>query len=655
MKALILITGTLLLSACGNSNGDCPDDFDCDGARDSIDCEPADPEVRPGAVEIAGDGIDQDCDGVDEPAHDDDDSSVDDDDSTLLTDDDDDVTASADDDDSSVDDDDSSSTGGDDDDTTPEPSVDDDGDGYPIDMDCDDTNASVYPGAPELCDDADNDCDGLLGMDELDLDLDSWTPCAGDCDDDEELVLPGGTEVCDGLDNDCSGTADDDQDSDSFTSCWGDCNEASPAWFPGASDPWGDGMDQSCDGVDGVDWDGDGWPGNAAPPSLDTPEWDCDDYDAALNRDDVDGDGQDSCSGDCDDSDSTTYTGATDICDGVLDNDCDGATDPFETDSDGDGWTPCDGDCDDSDISLNPDAPELCDGIDDDCDGVLPTDELDGDGDGTASCEGDCDDNDPNNFTANAERLDGQDNDCDGLVDADDLDALVEVPAGTFWMGCAPTDTNCDTDETPYHEVYLDAYLIEMYEVTAGRYEECVTAGGCTYTPSGSAGCTLETPGQEDYPANCITWNRANAFCAWTGRQLPTEAQWEKAARGTNGAIRPWGDDPADCDHAVFSDPVLGTGCGTGGVWPVGSKPLGVSPYGAYDMAGNVMEHIADRYDAAYFTYSPYSNPTGPVTGARMRKDWGYLIAGPDSVRASNRGQTGTGDPYTGFRCAVDL
>lgn len=120
--------------------------------------------------------------------------------------------------------------------------------------------------------------------------------------------------------------------------------------------------------------------------------------------------------------------------------------------------------------------------------------------------------------------------------------------------------------------------------------------------------CTYEAGDKSDHPVNCVDWDQAVAYCQWEGKRLPTEAEWEKAARGTDGRIYPWGNTAPDCNRAQYGK------CG-GQTVSVGTKPAGSSPYGVLDMAGNVDEWVADWYDSDYYAQSPSENPKGPSSG----------------------------------------
>lgn len=174
---------------------------------------------------------------------------------------------------------------------------------------------------------------------------------------------------------------------------------------------------------------------------------------------------------------------------------------------------------------------------------------------------------------------------------------MVAVPAGPFIRGCnLQVDTRCLENEFPPHTIYLEAFLIDRTEVTAGAYEECVEAGACEYNGQLNSWYNTYGKGLDNYPINEVNWNEARAYCEWAGKRLPIEAEWEKAARGSRGAIYSWGNVPEpSCDYAiVIGDYPDGLGCGQEFVWEVGSKPAGASPYGALDMVGNLAEWTAD-------------------------------------------------------------
>lgn len=157
-------------------------------------------------------------------------------------------------------------------------------------------------------------------------------------------------------------------------------------------------------------------------------------------------------------------------------------------------------------------------------------------------------------------------------------------------MGCSEGDPVCRSGEE-IHEVALERFRIDAYEVSVGDYARCVRAGACL-PPVSSAQldkCNWERLEHENHPVNCVSLGHAEAYCTWRGGRLPSEAEWEKAARGTGGRLFPWGDDEPSCELTVMQTQD-GPGCGRDDTWPVGSKPAGASPYGVQDMAGNVFE-----------------------------------------------------------------
>ena len=283
--------------------------------------------------------------------------------------------------------------------------IDHDGDGFSIgEGDCDDTNGTIYPGAPDLADGLDNDCDGILdeGSPDFDDDGDGFADVEGDCDDGDPLIFPAADERINDLDDDCDGTVDDgtdayDDDGDGYSENEGDCNDITSAVNPDAEEIL-DGVDNNCDSV----------------------------VDEGTAAYDDDGDGFSELQGDCDDDPLGAGTAASpievEIADGI-DNDCNGVVDDgdFATDDDGDGWSELAGDCDDANAYTYPGAAEFADALDNDCNGTADDnmDTTDDDGDGDSEAQGDCNDYDPAVYVGAPEIDDvpiDYDNDCDGFV-----------------------------------------------------------------------------------------------------------------------------------------------------------------------------------------------------------------------------------------------
>jgi formylglycine-generating enzyme required for sulfatase activity len=222
---------------------------------------------------------------------------------------------------------------------------------------------------------------------------------------------------------------------------------------------------------------------------------------------------------------------------------------------------------------------------------------------------------------------------------------MVPVPAGSVMMGCnEPMDVLCQTDERPYHSVSISSFEIDQTEVTQLAYSSCVEAGACTLPTS-----SYDPEATPQLPVVYVDWDQADAYCRFVHKRLPTEAEWEKAARGSDGRIYPWGNTPPDCELANI------TGCGDS-IEPVGTHPAGASVYGALDMAGNVMEWVADYYAASYYASSPVADPAGPLSGEYHSKRGGSFLGDPQTVRASYRVEGfPVGLPNLGFRCARSL
>jgi formylglycine-generating enzyme required for sulfatase activity len=217
---------------------------------------------------------------------------------------------------------------------------------------------------------------------------------------------------------------------------------------------------------------------------------------------------------------------------------------------------------------------------------------------------------------------------------------MVYVPAGEFEMG----SNQGDADQQPAHRVYLDAFYIDQYEVTNARYEQFVRAKG-RKPPMWWGDERFRGPQQ---PVVGITWEEAAAYCRWLDKRLPTEAEWEKAARGTRGRLYPWGDNfvYGRANIVVPDDGYEYTA-------PVGSYPGGASPYGALDMAGNVAEWCADWYAADYYQHSPRHNPQGPANGEYRVVRGGSWNGSSYEARSTHRWRYFPDTPrsYIGFRC----
>jgi formylglycine-generating enzyme required for sulfatase activity len=216
---------------------------------------------------------------------------------------------------------------------------------------------------------------------------------------------------------------------------------------------------------------------------------------------------------------------------------------------------------------------------------------------------------------------------------------MVYVPEGEFLMGYA--GESAEEDEGPERNVFLSSYWFYETPVTNSQYRQCIEAGTCTGT--------LSRFPNDNYPVTRIDWAQADAYCEWAGGRLPTEAEWEKAARGTDGRLFPWGDQSPSCNLANYQ------GCYSNQATEVGRFPDGASPYGALDMLGLVWEWVFDWYDDEYYTFGPYENPTGPVTG-QLRVQRGHSFESNEIyLRLTDRAYSSPfqGDYRKGFRCVI--
>lgn len=237
---------------------------------------------------------------------------------------------------------------------------------------------------------------------------------------------------------------------------------------------------------------------------------------------------------------------------------------------------------------------------------------------------------------------------------------MVYIPAGSFDMG---NDTAYD-NEKPVHTVALDPFWIDQTEVTNLMYANCVQAGVCqppSNTNSSNGDIYYGDPRFNYYPVTYVSWDDAKTYCEWSGRRLPTEAEWEKAARGTDRRQYPWGNDflvgvANICDvncSIEWANKSLDDGYAQ--TAPAGNYPAGKSPYGVLDMAGNVSEWVADWYDENYYKLSPQSNPRGPSDGNLRVARGGAFPLDVNDARTVSRGrfEPYTSKDYIGFRCAA--
>lgn len=263
------------------------------------------------------------------------------------------------------------------------------------------------------------------------------------------------------------------------------------------------------------------------------------------------------------------------------------------------GPDPADSDTEDDSDNVPMDKPDAEEDAPDDTQDLVDSDEVP---DGTIDAEG---------------TLEDCSSDCLAPPDPCPGD-LCRVPAGPYWMGSNKDGTQCPTNaldpdaslsQIPCHEVSVPEFWIDRFEVTVAAYTAYLDAmgPGCT-NPDDGASCTPETggnwgtAGREQHPVDGVGWYQARGYCTWAGKRLCSESEWEKAARGTDGRLYPWGNEAATCEFAVMKEEGFDvySGCDTRHTFPVGSKPLGRSPFGAEDMAGNVAEWTQDWWQETH-------------------------------------------------------
>jgi formylglycine-generating enzyme required for sulfatase activity len=217
----------------------------------------------------------------------------------------------------------------------------------------------------------------------------------------------------------------------------------------------------------------------------------------------------------------------------------------------------------------------------------------------------------------------------------------VRVPEGVFTMG--------DDENSPRREIFTDAFYIDKFEVTVARYAQFIKATGSVRPPEGWEDVDLERAA--NIPVTGVDWHNAQAYCRWAGKRLPTEAEWEKAARGADGRVYPWGDETPSPDRANFSN--TSPKAYAGGLTQVGNHPSGRSPFGVHDMAGNAAEWVADWY-ASGFARSDRHNPQGPSSGESKVIRGGDRFDSAERIAVTRRyyARPDHRSEEIGFRCA---
>lgn len=245
-----------------------------------------------------------------------------------------------------------------------------------------------------------------------------------------------------------------------------------------------------------------------------------------------------------------------------------------------------------------------------------------------------------------------------------DYSKMVCIPAGEFIMGYNGYTIEEDTfkkilDTYPEHKVYLNSFWIDQFEVTFSEYQECVKENQCSFAKPNYQG--FSAPNQ---PIVGVNWYQARDYCKWKGKRLPTEAEWEKSARGDNGEIYPWGNEPADCNKAIIKENQK-TGCGKETTWEVGSRPA--FRYKLYDIAGNSWEWVQDWYSENYEKCGVNclrDNPKGPCDGEdqcdgynkKVVRGGSWWWEGEFATGYNRRAHFPENKPFHhfGFRCASD-
>jgi formylglycine-generating enzyme required for sulfatase activity len=226
-------------------------------------------------------------------------------------------------------------------------------------------------------------------------------------------------------------------------------------------------------------------------------------------------------------------------------------------------------------------------------------------------------------------------------------EGMTLVPAGEFLMGAE----DGLPDARPVRSLYVSSYWIDTFEVTNAQYRRCVHSGVCTRPKDPRL---FEDAQRAEHPVTNLTWLQARTYCQWNDRRLPTEAEWEKAARGIDGRQYPWGNS-SEVIKARLKDKDLRNG--SHGTEPVGSQPWNRSPYGVYDLVGSVWEWVKDWYAEDFYATAPSLDPQGPLRGSFRVMRGGDWSQGLSELRVSYRGwdEMTYWGPALGFRCATDV
>jgi formylglycine-generating enzyme required for sulfatase activity len=217
------------------------------------------------------------------------------------------------------------------------------------------------------------------------------------------------------------------------------------------------------------------------------------------------------------------------------------------------------------------------------------------------------------------------------------------IRGGVFQMGTA---TGGEPEERPVHEVQVSSFYLDRTEVTVGAYAVCVRAGRCS-APDPANSMNWNVSGRRNHPVDAVSWEDARTYCEWVGKRLPTEGEWEYAARGSGGRTYPWGDDAPSDERLRWG------GGGGNGTRPVQSYPHGATPESVHDLSGNVWEWVADWYGA--YPSTRQSDPQGPTSGQeRVVRGGSWFEDDPSQLRAATRDAIVPSAHYyhVGFRCA---